>query len=184
MKNTLDRNWLEQYKTNPRGNNILYKNYYNPNTMAVPQISAESTNKGVSEGYFEGMNEARQSMLNSIPEELRNLPQDELLAAISHRADYNNKHPKLMTQMEGTYKGYNNTANDLEKMITDYNELKASHENSMNKQYADAAKIPQTDWSWIEWQNNQAKGVIEGKLFQIKHAQKQLEQIRNSYPQQ
>src|SRR3954470_9244141 len=69
MKNTFDRDWLEDYKINPKGDNTIYKNYQNPSmTNWERQMGGLSS---AQKGRYD-------QFLNTIPDELKGLSAKEM----------------------------------------------------------------------------------------------------------
>lgn len=69
MKNTFDRDWLEDYKINPKRDNTIYKNYQNPSmTNWERQMGGLSS---AQKGRYD-------QFLNTIPDELKGLSAKEM----------------------------------------------------------------------------------------------------------
>ncbi len=89
MKNTFNRDWLESYKTNPKKDNIIYKNYQNPS------LSKWDTQMG---SLSPTQKERYSQFLNTIPDELKGLSAGEMQKYLQ---DINEKQGTLDKEKSG-----------------------------------------------------------------------------------
>ncbi len=74
MKN---KDWLEQYKTNPKRDNSLYKNYYNPQQhVDLVAMQNEMEKSGGSKGLTQGLEQGQQAALQDWKAQFSHLGQN------------------------------------------------------------------------------------------------------------
>lgn len=108
--------WLEQYRRNPRGNNILYQSYANP--MGVDQTYNQLPSRdknpllqsmfkqGEQEGIPAGEKEREGYLRSLVPENMQNMPLSGILNNLNSAYEGNQRLAPQMQQMQPPKSAY------------------------------------------------------------------------------
>lgn len=148
MKQQLNRDWLERYKTNPRENKTVYKNYANPTNAYGASRAQEVIEQGILKGYPVGEQETLQQMMSTLPLEMRGLPPQELINRIRNNYEFNKGFGE---QLEGMRSQNENR----------FNQMQTAHTQKMEQLRAQATPLAaqqQRERATSDW-NKAIEGV-------------------------
>lgn len=101
-----DRQWLENYRVNPRGDKTVYKNYYNPNQTGAIPMQQQEEQAGMTKGLPQGFTQAQEKMLSVLPKEMQEMNLEEILKQLTQQfsennpLEYNQQYPNMFNQAQ------------------------------------------------------------------------------------